>query len=256
MPLDIGLKHQMSMESNPFDCADMDDDLMALTSGDLDVLGNEDQGKSASFISPEQNPAEEKPSEETPTPGGPEEEDKTPTVGTPYYLAPEIWKHKKYGKESDVWALGVILYEICCLKYPFPASELQELEKKILNDKVDRHPNGVKQEFVEIFTKMLKKDPLKRPCIEEIIYSDIFQEKARKNLITLPLKLNKSKLQEKFGLWGSKLDEELAKMGITMTDKEKKMAGIQINSNLESKQTSKIGRANGQSLLNVNLKNQ
>jgi|TARA_B110000285_G_C15008949_1_gene555373 hypothetical protein len=44
MPLDIGLglKHQMSMESNPFDCAEMDDDLMALTSGDLDVLGNED----------------------------------------------------------------------------------------------------------------------------------------------------------------------------------------------------------------------
>lgn len=62
----------MSMESNPFDCADMDDDLMALTSGDLDVLGNEDQGKSASFISPEQNSAEEKPSEETTTPGGPE----------------------------------------------------------------------------------------------------------------------------------------------------------------------------------------
>ena len=98
---------------------------------------------------------------------------------------------------------------------------------------------------MKIITKMLKKDPSKRPCIEEIIYSDIFQEKARKNLITLPLKLNKSKLQEKFGLWGSKLDEELAKMGITMTDKEKKMAGIQINSNLESKQTSKIGRANG-----------
>ena len=44
MPLDIGLglKHHMSMESNPFDCAEMDDDLMAFTSGDLDVLGNED----------------------------------------------------------------------------------------------------------------------------------------------------------------------------------------------------------------------
>ena len=61
MPLDmnIGLKHQMSMESNPFDCVEMDDDLMALTSGDLDVLGNEDQGKSASYVSPEEKQVED-----------------------------------------------------------------------------------------------------------------------------------------------------------------------------------------------------
>ena len=95
-------------------------------------------------------------------------------VGTPYYMAPEIWKHQKYGKESDIWALGVILYEICCLQYPFPANELDELEKKVLNDKIQRVPNGVNKEFVEMFTKMLKKDPTKRPTIEEIIYSDVF----------------------------------------------------------------------------------
>lgn len=62
-----------------------------------------------------------------------EESDK---VGTPYYMAPEIWKYQKYGKESDIWALGVILYEICCLQYPFPANELDELEKKVINDKI------------------------------------------------------------------------------------------------------------------------
>jgi hypothetical protein len=33
----------MSIESNPFDCENMEDDLIQLTSGDLnDVLGNED----------------------------------------------------------------------------------------------------------------------------------------------------------------------------------------------------------------------
>ena len=57
-------------------------------------------------------------------------------AGTPYYMAPEIWKYQKYGKESDIWALGVILYEICCLQYPFPANELDELEKKVINDKI------------------------------------------------------------------------------------------------------------------------
>lgn len=50
----LGLKNQMSMESNPFDC--MEDDLTQLVSADLDgFLGNEDQGRSASFISPSVN---------------------------------------------------------------------------------------------------------------------------------------------------------------------------------------------------------
>jgi NIMA (never in mitosis gene a)-related kinase len=36
-------------------------------------------------------------------------------VGTPFYLAPELWNDKPCSKKSDIWALGVILYEICAL---------------------------------------------------------------------------------------------------------------------------------------------
>lgn len=48
-------------------------------------------------------------------------------VGTPYYLAPEIWKDRAYSKESDIWALGVILYELLHFNKPFPANEKDEL---------------------------------------------------------------------------------------------------------------------------------
>ena len=44
---------------------------------------------------------------------------------------------------------------------------------------------------------MLKKDPKKRPQIEEIIMSDEFQKMANKQKINLPLKLNKEKLLQK-----------------------------------------------------------
>lgn len=28
------------------------------------------------------------------------------SIGTPYYISPEIWNHKPYGPKSDVWSLG------------------------------------------------------------------------------------------------------------------------------------------------------
>jgi serine/threonine protein kinase len=55
----------------------------------------------------------------------------TSIVGTPYYLSPEIVKGDAYGFKSDMWALGVILYEMCELKPPFTASSLAGVVVKI-----------------------------------------------------------------------------------------------------------------------------
>ena len=95
-------------------------------------------------------------------------------VGTPFYLAPELWKSKRYAKESDIWALGVILYELCCLDRPFPATELEELKQKVLNDPIKKFPTEVTRELVALCKSMLQKDYTKRPDIEEIIFSEVF----------------------------------------------------------------------------------
>jgi hypothetical protein len=42
-------------------------------------------------------------------------------IGTPYYLSPEMCEDKPYNAKSDVWALGVGLYECCARKHPFDA---------------------------------------------------------------------------------------------------------------------------------------
>jgi serine/threonine protein kinase len=106
-------------------------------------------------------------------------------------LAPELWKNESCSKQSDIWALGVMLYELCCHAYPFPATEEAELEHKVLYTKMGKIPHSVNLEFQDFITKMLKKEQKERPSIEEIIYNDVFQTKAILQKVTLPLVLNK-----------------------------------------------------------------
>ena len=53
-------------------------------------------------------------------------------IGTPYYLSPEIYEDKPYGKKSDIWSMGVILFELCALELPFQAKSLAALARKVL----------------------------------------------------------------------------------------------------------------------------
>ena len=56
----------------------------------------------------------------------------TATLGTPYYLSPEICANEKYSYPSDIWSCGVLLYELCASgKYPYDGKDLPELAGNI-----------------------------------------------------------------------------------------------------------------------------
>lgn len=40
-------------------------------------------------------------------------------VGTFYYMSPERLMNKSYSSKADIWALGMIVYELLILRYPF-----------------------------------------------------------------------------------------------------------------------------------------
>jgi NIMA (never in mitosis gene a)-related kinase len=52
-------------------------------------------------------------------------------TGTPYYASPEVWKDEPYDIKSDIWSLGVVLYEMITLRPPFQADDMAGLFKKV-----------------------------------------------------------------------------------------------------------------------------
>lgn len=51
-------------------------------------------------------------------------------AGTPYYISPEVL-NGSYGKECDIWSLGVLLYVMITGKYPFDGNNRAEVFGKI-----------------------------------------------------------------------------------------------------------------------------
>ncbi|KAJ9467953.1 putative serine/threonine-protein kinase A [Diplonema papillatum] len=88
--------------------------------------------------------------------------------GTPYYLAPELWENKKYGKKADVWSLGVLLYEMLALKRPYTAQNMRGLMEKVLEGKFPPPPPHYSQDMRDLVSFILQRDPEKRPTVREI----------------------------------------------------------------------------------------
>lgn len=55
------------------------------------------------------------------------------TVGTPDYIAPEVFYQSGYGKECDWWSIGAIMFEMLVGYPPFCSDSNQETYKKIIN---------------------------------------------------------------------------------------------------------------------------
>lgn len=52
-------------------------------------------------------------------------------TGTPYYVAPEVWRDEPYDSKTDLWSLGCLAYELCNLSPPFRAKDMEGLFEKV-----------------------------------------------------------------------------------------------------------------------------
>ena len=84
------------------------------------------------------------------------------TMGTVAYMSPEQAKGEKVDHRSDIWSLGVIIYEMLTGKVPFAAELAPAIIYAILNEQtepVTAKRTGVPLELERIVYKCLEKHP-------------------------------------------------------------------------------------------------
>lgn len=79
-------------------------------------------------------------------------------AGTLAYMAPEILRGEEATHQSDLWALGVILYEMAAGKLPFVGRTGMELGSQILHQTAPGLPLHVPPAFVAIVQRCLAKE--------------------------------------------------------------------------------------------------
>jgi hypothetical protein len=90
---------------------------------------------------------------------GSQKEAQTQSVGTVHYMAPEIGSGN-YNKQIDIYAAGIILYEMLSGRVPFDGQSSNEILMKHLTAKPDL--GAVAPEYRRIIARALEKDPQKR----------------------------------------------------------------------------------------------
>ncbi|XP_059801195.1 serine/threonine-protein kinase Nek11 isoform X2 [Hypanus sabinus] len=93
----------------------------------------------------------------------------TTFTGTPYYMSPEILSHQGYDSKSDIWSLGCILYELCCLQHAFTGHNFMSIVLKIVEGETPSLPDHFSRNLNAILTSMLQKSPSHRPAAAEIL---------------------------------------------------------------------------------------
>ena len=149
-------------------------------------------------------------------------------VGTIPYLAPEVLRGDQASVSSDIWSIGVLLYEMATGGHPFQGHTIFDIASSIMTSVPTFPANKISKQLAEVIDRCLQKEPSRR-------YSrvrDILRDLSGENLPDLatcwrrfggPLRLRRASknsgtlkgLPQKPGVWdaGNKLVPKQVRAG-------------------------------------------
>ena len=90
-------------------------------------------------------------------------------IGTPHYMPPEVWRNRPYTFNSDVWALGCVLFEMCTFAVPFEARSMEELRFKVMKGKFPALPAVYSSDMQKMVRWLMIAEPSQRPDVDAVL---------------------------------------------------------------------------------------
>ena len=106
------------------------------------------------------------------------------TVGTAFYMAPEIISGSGYTNSCDVWAIGVITYMLVTRRAPFNGKGEKEIFQKVCAGRpkfTEKGWDNISPDAKVLVQKLLNKDPQARWTTAEALDSPWLKEKTGSN---------------------------------------------------------------------------
>jgi serine/threonine-protein kinase len=118
----------------------------------------------------------------------------TPTshvlVGTPLYIAPETWRGDAAKPGIDLFALGVIMYELISGRRPFIGSDMAEVSRQILTVEpphLTAIAPHVPKPIARVVHRLLEKDPARRYQTAKQVQDDLRRTPEGRDALLLDL---------------------------------------------------------------------
>ena len=92
--------------------------------------------------------------------------------GSPLYMAPEILNNHRYNLKSDIWSLGIIMYEMFMKDHPYKANNISDLINKLNNNKPIMLNIDINEKCKELIYNLLIIDYNKRLDWDDIFVNE------------------------------------------------------------------------------------
>lgn len=92
-------------------------------------------------------------------------------LGTPLYMAPELVKHQKYTEKVDVWALGIITYQLLSGKTPYDGKNIKKINQNILGKEIkfpEKQFKNISLNAQDFIIQCLDRNQVTRPSIAHL----------------------------------------------------------------------------------------